>query len=90
MRRSGTDLQKNPNPNLTTQTWDPSSARWSYVGFNFRKPYLKDLAVRQAISYAGSGDRSCRPTDGELIAWLLIRAGAAQCPELLREVVDAV
>ena len=44
-------FKKAPPAGYTTQTWDGALASWTYVGFNFRRAYLKDLAVRQAISY---------------------------------------
>ncbi len=30
----------------------PAQARWTYVGLNFRRAYLQDIALRQAIAYA--------------------------------------
>jgi peptide/nickel transport system substrate-binding protein len=46
------DFQKNPPAGLTSQTYYKTASSWSYIGFNLRKPYLKDLPVRQAINYA--------------------------------------
>jgi peptide/nickel transport system substrate-binding protein len=38
--------------NVTVYEWWPAAASWSYLGFNLRKPYLQDIAVRRAMAYA--------------------------------------
>ncbi|MBI5030730.1 MAG: hypothetical protein HZB51_09400 [Chloroflexi bacterium] len=32
--------------------WDPAMPEWDYIGFNLRRPLLKDVEVRHALSYA--------------------------------------
>jgi peptide/nickel transport system substrate-binding protein len=32
--------------------WWPAASNWSYIGFNFRRPLLQDVRVRQALAYA--------------------------------------
>jgi peptide/nickel transport system substrate-binding protein len=39
-------------PNVTVYDWYDASGTWSYIGFNLRRPALKDPLVRKAISYA--------------------------------------
>ncbi len=39
-------------PNVTVYDWYDASGTWSYLGFNLRRPALKDPLVRKAISYA--------------------------------------
>jgi peptide/nickel transport system substrate-binding protein len=46
------DFTKSKPSGFTSQTWYPTASTWNYIGFNFRKPYLKDLAMRQALNYA--------------------------------------
>ena len=40
-----TDLLKEYN-------WDPAVASYDFLGFNLRRPFLKDVEVRHALSYA--------------------------------------
>lgn len=37
---------------LKEYDWDPAIASWSYIGFNLRRPFLQDVEVRHALSYA--------------------------------------
>ncbi len=37
---------------LRLYTWEPASASWEYIGFNLRRAFLKDVAVRRALAYA--------------------------------------
>src|SRR5574341_8918 len=37
---------------LKEYDWDPAIAYWSYMGFNLRRPFLQDVEVRHALSYA--------------------------------------
>ncbi len=39
-------------PNVTVYEWWPAAASWSYLGFNFRRPWLQDIEVRRALSHA--------------------------------------
>src|SRR5437763_3563876 len=39
-------------PNLDMYEWWPAAASWNYLGFNLRRPYLQDVNVRRALSYA--------------------------------------
>lgn len=39
-------------PNLQTFRWTPGRSTFQYVGFNFRKSYLQDKVLRQAIAQA--------------------------------------
>ena len=39
-------------PNVTVYEWWPAAASWSYLGFNMRRPIVKDIEVRRALSYA--------------------------------------
>ena len=39
-------------PNVTVYDWFDANGNWSYIGFNLRRPALKDPLVRKAISYA--------------------------------------
>lgn len=43
-------------PLLKEYDWDPAVAVWSYVGFNLRRPWLQDVEVRHALSYATPRD----------------------------------
>lgn len=38
--------------NVNVYEWYAARGSWSYIGFNLRRPVLKDLKVRQAIAYA--------------------------------------
>lgn len=38
--------------NLTVHKWYNVPGQWSYLGYNFRRPALKDPLVRRAINYA--------------------------------------
>jgi len=38
--------------NLQVYSWDPAMPEWDYIGFNLRRPLLKDVEVRHALSYA--------------------------------------
>ncbi|NWJ44250.1 MAG: ABC transporter substrate-binding protein [Chloroflexi bacterium] len=38
--------------NVQSYRWTPGRATFHYVGFNFRKPYLQDIKLRQALAYA--------------------------------------
>ncbi|MEI7556921.1 ABC transporter substrate-binding protein [Candidatus Chlorohelix sp.] len=38
--------------NVQNYRWTPGRATFHYVGFNFRKPYLQDKNLRQALAYA--------------------------------------
>lgn len=37
---------------LKEYDWDPAVATWDFLGFNLRRPLLKDIEVRHALSYA--------------------------------------
>jgi peptide/nickel transport system substrate-binding protein len=37
---------------LKEYDWDPAVASWEYLGFNLRRPWLQDVEVRHALSYA--------------------------------------
>jgi ABC-type transport system substrate-binding protein len=37
---------------LTTYRWTPGNPNWYYLGFNFRRPYFLDQALRQALAFA--------------------------------------
>ena len=39
-------------PNVTVYEWWPAAARWSFLGFNLRRPWLQDVNVRRALSHA--------------------------------------
>jgi len=39
-------------PNVTVYDWFSANGNWSYLGFNLRRPALKDPLVRKAIAYA--------------------------------------
>ena len=39
-------------PNVTVHDWYAANGNWSYLGFNLRRPALKDPLVRKAISSA--------------------------------------
>lgn len=38
--------------NVTVYDWYNANGNWNYIGFNLRRPALKDPLVRKAISYA--------------------------------------
>lgn len=38
--------------NITVYDWYAANGNWSYIGFNLRRPALKDPLVRKAIAYA--------------------------------------
>ncbi len=42
--------------NVTVYDWWPAAGNWSYVGFNFRRPVVQDVRVRQALAYAVDRD----------------------------------
>ncbi len=37
---------------LQEYNWDPAASSYSYIGFNLRRPFLQDVEVRHALSYA--------------------------------------
>jgi peptide/nickel transport system substrate-binding protein len=37
---------------LQEYNWDPAAARYTFLGFNLRRPFLQDVEVRHALSYA--------------------------------------
>jgi peptide/nickel transport system substrate-binding protein len=39
-------------PNTQTYRWTPDRPTWQYLGFNFRRAWLQDRALRQAMAYA--------------------------------------
>jgi len=39
-------------PNVNVYEWYAARGSWSYIGFNLRRPALKDPLVRKAIAYA--------------------------------------
>jgi peptide/nickel transport system substrate-binding protein len=39
-------------PNAQVVEYFSASTSWTYVGFNFRKEYFKDVALRKALAYA--------------------------------------
>jgi peptide/nickel transport system substrate-binding protein len=39
-------------PNVTVYDWFDASGTWSFIGFNLRRPALKDPLARKAIAYA--------------------------------------
>lgn len=39
-------------PNVQTYTWGPAGPTWYFAGFNFRKPYLQDKILRQALDWS--------------------------------------
>lgn len=39
-------------PNVNVYEWYSARSSWSYIGFNLRRPALKDPLVRKAIAYA--------------------------------------
>ncbi len=39
-------------PNATVYEWWPAAAQWSYLGYNLRRPWAQDPAVRGALSHA--------------------------------------
>lgn len=39
-------------PNVTMYDWWSARGTWNYIGFNLRRPALKDINVRRAIAYA--------------------------------------
>lgn len=38
--------------NLKSYEWEPEVPEWDFIGFNLRRPLLKDVQVRNALSYA--------------------------------------
>lgn len=38
--------------NLKLYEWEPAAPEWDFIGFNLRRPFLKDAPVRQALAYA--------------------------------------
>ncbi len=49
-----TEAQKVPT--LKEYDWDPAVATWDFLGFNLRRPFLQDVEVRHALSYATPRD----------------------------------
>lgn len=39
-------------PNVEMFDWQPAAPSWQYLGFNFRREHVKDVAVRRALSHA--------------------------------------
>ncbi len=37
---------------LKEYDWDPAAGRYTFLGFNLRRPFLQDVEVRHALSYA--------------------------------------
>ncbi|MBM3128872.1 MAG: hypothetical protein FJ009_09660 [Chloroflexi bacterium] len=37
---------------LKLYEWEPAAPEWDFIGFNLRRPFLKNVQVRQALSYA--------------------------------------
>ncbi len=37
---------------LKEYDWDPAASPYSFIGFNLRRPFLQDVEVRHALSYA--------------------------------------
>ncbi len=37
---------------LQEYNWEPAASSYSYIGFNLRRPFLQDVEVRHALSYA--------------------------------------
>ena len=38
--------------NLKLYEWNPTTPEWDFLGFNLRRPFLKNAQVRQALAYA--------------------------------------
>ena len=38
--------------NLKLYEWSPATPEWDFIGFNLRRPFLKNAQVRQALAYA--------------------------------------
>jgi peptide/nickel transport system substrate-binding protein len=38
--------------NLKLYEWNPAAPEWDFIGFNLRRPFLKNAQVRQALAYA--------------------------------------
>lgn len=38
--------------NLKSYQWEPAAPEWDFIGFNLRRPFLKNAQVRQALAYA--------------------------------------
>jgi peptide/nickel transport system substrate-binding protein len=43
--------------NLKLYEWAPATPDWDYIGFNLRRPFLKNVLVRQALAYAIPRDK---------------------------------
>ena len=37
---------------LKLYEWNPAAPEWDFIGFNLRRPFLKNVLVRQALAYA--------------------------------------